>query len=94
MGLRKHIHAQLLFALNVIKNKHNNNNKINHSGILIKHENNSIVTGVGRGYLLKVERAAAKLKHSFIRKNEKRILMFHASAIQHLYSLACTGVTA
>lgn len=92
MGHKKHIHALLLLALTVIKNKHNNN-KINYRGTLIKLVNSSILAGVGRGYLFKVERAAAKLKKSFIRKNENQILVFRASAI-HLYSSACTGVTA
>lgn len=92
MGHKKHIHALLLLALMVIKNKHNNN-KINYGRTLIKYVNSSILAGVGRGYLFKVGRAAAKLKNSFIRKNENQILVFRASAI-HLYSSACTGVTA
>lgn len=92
MGHKKHIHALLLLALTVIKNKHNNN-KINYGRTLIKYVNSSILAGVGRGYLFKVGRAAAKLKNSFIRKNENQILVFRASAI-HLYSSACTGVTA
>lgn len=91
-GPQKTYSCTAIVALTVIKNKHNNN-KINYGRTLIKYVNSSILAGVGRGYLFKVGRAAAKLKNSFIRKNENQILVFRASAI-HLYSSACTGVTA